>query len=120
MQTSTESLLRLKRLHIRALILASSLFFTLLSVCVPVLGLHSIIKFADDSMVVVLTSDDDKTTYREEVKHLAMGCAVNNLYLNTRRTKKLIVDYWRTKRSLHQWDIEIRCMVSFRFLCVYI
>lgn len=42
-------------------------------------------------MVVVLTSADDKTAYREEVKHLAMGCADNNLSLNTQRTKKLIV-----------------------------
>lgn len=38
--------------------------------CVPVYGSNTIIKFADDIMVVGLNKDDDESAYRDEVEHL--------------------------------------------------
>lgn len=52
-------------------------------------------------MVVGLISDNDESAYREEVQHLAVWCTDNELVLNTKNTKELIVDYWKNKSSGH-------------------
>ena len=49
----------------------------------------SITKLADNTTVVGLITDND----REEVRELAVWCQDNNLSLNVRKTKELIVDY---------------------------
>jgi DNA gyrase inhibitor GyrI len=54
---------------------------------------NSIIKFADDTTVVGLITDNDKTAYREEFRELAVWCQDNNLSLNVSKTVELIVDY---------------------------
>ena len=43
---------------------------------------HTIIKFADDTTVVGLLTDNDKTTYGKEVRDLASWCQNNTLSLN--------------------------------------
>ena len=43
---------------------------------------NNIIKFADDTTVVGLITDNDETGYREEVRDLAIWCQNNNLSLN--------------------------------------
>uniref|UniRef100_A0A3P9IWZ8 Reverse transcriptase domain-containing protein n=1 Tax=Oryzias latipes TaxID=8090 RepID=A0A3P9IWZ8_ORYLA len=88
--------------------------------CKPVHGSNSIIKFADDTTVIGLISDNDETAYREEVQHLATWCADNNLLLNTNKTKELIVDFRKKNGSTHD-PIHINGMVvervsSFKFL----
>jgi hypothetical protein len=82
-----------------------------------------IIKFADDIMVVVMITNNDKTACREEVKHLAVLCQDNNLSLNVSKTTELIVDY--RKRRAEQAPINIDVAVvelaeSFKFLGVHI
>ena len=47
--------------------------------CTPVHGSNTIVKFADDTTVIGLISDNDESAYREEVQHLAVWCADNNL-----------------------------------------
>jgi hypothetical protein len=42
--------------------------------------------------VVGLITDGDETTYREDVRDLAVWCQDNNLSLNVIETKELIVD----------------------------
>ena len=59
-----------------------------------------IIKFADDTTVVGLITDNDETAYREEVRDLAGWCQNNNLSLNVTKTKEMIVDY-RKRKSEH-------------------
>ena len=54
---------------------------------------NTIIKFADDTTVVGLITDNDETAYREEVRELAVWCQDNNLSLNVSKTKELILDY---------------------------
>jgi hypothetical protein len=59
---------------------------------------NTIIKFADDTTVDGLITDNDETAYREEVRDLTMWCNDNNLSLNMIKTKEMIVDY-RKKRT---------------------
>ena len=54
---------------------------------------NTIIKFAGDTTVVGLITDNDETAYREEVRDLAVWCQDNNFSLNVIKTKKMIVDY---------------------------
>ena len=52
---------------------------------------NTIIKFADNTTVVSLITDNDETAYRD-VRDLAMWCKDNNLSLNLVMTKEMIVD----------------------------
>ena len=49
---------------------------------------NTIIKFADDTTVVGLITDNNETDYREEVRDLAVWCQDNNLSLNIIKTKR--------------------------------
>ncbi|KAM7003411.1 uncharacterized protein LKV04_004454 [Tautogolabrus adspersus] len=92
--------------------------------CRPVHESNTIIKFADDTTVIGLISNNDETAYREEVQHLAAWCADNNLLLNTSKTKELIVDFRKERRDTHN-PIHINGMAvervsSFKFLGTHI
>ncbi|KAA0724168.1 putative RNA-directed DNA polymerase from transposon BS [Triplophysa tibetana] len=87
--------------------------------CRPVNGSNSFIKFADDTTVIGLISNNDETAYREEVRHLATWCSDNNLLLNTSKTKEIIVDFRKAKGGTHD-PIHINGMAvervsSFKF-----
>ena len=60
---------------------------------------NTIIKFADDTTVVGLITDNDETAYWEEVRDLAVWCQDNNLSLNVIKTKEMIVDYRKNRTS---------------------
>ena len=82
---------------------------------------NTIIKFSGDT--TGLTTNNDETAYREEVRDLAVWCQNNNLSLNVNKTKELIVDY--RKRRIKQVPINIQRAVlewveSFKFLGVHI
>ncbi|XP_059828790.1 uncharacterized protein LOC132395778 [Hypanus sabinus] len=73
---------------------------------------------------VGLIRGDDKTAYRDEVQHLAVWCANNNLVLNTQKTKEIIVDFRHVRSHTHipiyiNRDVVER-VSSFRFLGVHI
>ncbi len=53
----------------------------------------SIIKFADDTAVLGLISNNDETAYLDEVERLTSWCQDNCLSLNVSKTKELIVDF---------------------------
>ena len=90
--------------------------------CTAVHGSNTIVKFADDTTVIGLVSNNDESFYREEVQHLAEWCANNNLALNTKKTKELIVDFRRTKDGAHTPicinGTEVERVASFKFLGV--
>ncbi len=50
-----------------------------------------LLKFADDTTVIGLIQDGNKSAYRQEVKELAVWCSLNNLELNMLKTVKMIV-----------------------------
>ncbi len=74
----------------------SPLLFTLLTHdCTAKFSSNHIIKFADDTSVVGLISNNDETHYREEVAQLAEWCGANNLSLNVEKTKEVVMDFRR-------------------------
>ncbi|KAK1796449.1 hypothetical protein P4O66_009500 [Electrophorus voltai] len=65
-----------------------------------------IVKFADDTVVVGLISDNNERAYLEEIKHLENWCQENNLLLNVSKTKDLIVDCSK-KQEWHYQPVRI-------------
>ncbi|KAK1796262.1 hypothetical protein P4O66_009331 [Electrophorus voltai] len=65
-----------------------------------------IVKFADDTVVMGLISDNDQRAYLEEIKHLENWCQENNLLLNISKTKDLIVDCSK-KQERHYQPVKI-------------
>ena len=61
--------------------------------CMATYTSNSIIKFADDTTVVGLITNYDKTAYRKEVRAVGEWCQAKNLSLNVNKTKGLIVDF---------------------------
>ena len=65
--------------------------------CKPRYDSNIIIKFADDTTVIGLISDDDESAYRDDVKHSVRWCASNDLVLNVSKTKEIVVDFRKSK-----------------------
>nr|XP_061803034.1 cilia- and flagella-associated protein 74-like [Nerophis lumbriciformis] len=81
-----------------------------------------IVKFADDTTVLGLISNDDETDYRREVQHLESWCHKNNLALNTKKTKEIVVDFRKGSHIIHQpltiGNDVVEKVRSFKFLGV--
>ena len=84
---------------------------------------NTFVKFAADTTVERLISRGDESDYRDEAERLAEWCGVNNLLLNTSKTKELIVDFRRKKTDIQPLLIGGTCVErvsDFRFLGVNI
>lgn len=83
---------------------------------------NAIIKFADDTTVIGLITDNNTRDYMDEVMALSTWCQGNNLELNVEKTKELTLDF--RKRAEHVPITINRAAVervsSFRFLGVQI
>ncbi|KAI5629002.1 gastrula zinc finger protein XlCGF28.1-like [Silurus asotus] len=92
--------------------------------CVATSNSTTIRKFADDTVVVGLISNNDETAYLQEVKNLERWCQENNLLLNVSKTKELIVDFsTKQERSYQPLNIcgtPVERVDSFRYLGVHI
>jgi hypothetical protein len=53
-------------------------------------------KFANDTTVADLITDNDETAQRERVRDLTVWCK-DNLSINVIKTKEMIVDYWKKR-----------------------
>ncbi len=69
--------------------------------CTATHSSNVIVKFADDTTVIGLITDNDEMAYREEVSTLTKWCQENHLSLNIDKTKELVVDYRRQSRETH-------------------
>ncbi len=67
--------------------------------CVSSHSSTSIIKFADDTVVLGLINNDDETAYLDEVERLTSWCQDNCLSLNVSKTKELIVDFRKRQQQ---------------------
>ena len=81
-------------------VISSLLYSMFTHNCVAKHAFNTIIKFADDTMVGGLITDNDLTDYREEVRDLEVCCQDNNLSLNMSKTKEMTVDF-RKRRAEH-------------------
>jgi hypothetical protein len=84
---------------------------------------NSIIKFADDTTVVDLITNNDETAYREEERALGVWCQENNLSPNVNKTKELIMDFRKQQREhppIHINGTAVEKVESFKFLGVHI
>ncbi len=102
----------------------SPLLFTLLTHdCTAKFNSKHIIKFADDTSVVGLLSNNDETHYRDEVAQLAEWCGANNLSLNVEKTKEVVMDFRRNSVDNHPLTIDsstVERVSSTKFLGVHI
>ncbi len=67
--------------------------------CTATHSSNVIVKFADDTTVIGLITDNDETAYRGEVSTLTKWCQENHLSLNIDKTKELVVDFRRQSRE---------------------
>lgn len=82
-------------------VLSPTLFTLFTHDCSATHPTNLVLKFADDTTVVGLISNNDETHYREEVQRLSQWCSRNHLVLNINKTKEVIVDYRRSRRTQH-------------------
>ncbi len=91
--------------------------------CTATHSSNVIVKFADDTTVIGLITDNDEMAYREEVSTLTKWCQENHLSLNIDKTKELVVDYRRQSREHTPITIDktpVERVSSFKFLGVHI
>uniref|UniRef100_A0A3P9JDD6 Reverse transcriptase domain-containing protein n=1 Tax=Oryzias latipes TaxID=8090 RepID=A0A3P9JDD6_ORYLA len=94
--------------------------------CVASTNSTTIIKFADDTVVVGLITDNDETAYLKEIGHLENWCERNNLLLNVSKTKELIVDFATKQKQRRNYQTPVidkspvERVNSFRYLGVHI
>ncbi len=91
--------------------------------CAATHSSNVIVKFADDTTVIGLITDNDETAYRAEVSTLTKWCQENHLSLNIDKTKQLVVDFRRQSREHTPITIDktpVERVNSFKFLGVHI
>ncbi|KAI3370595.1 hypothetical protein L3Q82_007163 [Scortum barcoo] len=98
----------------------SPLLFTLLTHdCSAIHPSCLIVKFADDTAVVGRIANNDESDYRQEVEHLEGWCRQNNLCINVKKTKEMIVDFRRGRHlpsPLYIGGTAVEVVSSFRRL----
>ncbi|KAI4875038.1 hypothetical protein NFI96_007082 [Prochilodus magdalenae] len=103
---------------------SSLLYFLFTHDCVARHTSNTIFKFADDTTILGLITDGDKTAYRDEVSALSEWCCHNRLSLKISKTKEMIVDYRKLQRGGHSPlyinGAEVERVSSFRFLRVHL
>uniref|UniRef100_A0AAV2L3M4 Alkylated DNA repair protein AlkB homologue 8 N-terminal domain-containing protein n=1 Tax=Knipowitschia caucasica TaxID=637954 RepID=A0AAV2L3M4_KNICA len=78
-----------------------------------------LIKFADDTTLIGLISNNDESAYRREVDRLVSWCSGNNLELYAQKTVEMIVDFRKSTvppPPPSVMDSPITSVESFRFL----
>ncbi|KAI4879613.1 hypothetical protein NFI96_006236 [Prochilodus magdalenae] len=102
----------------------SPLLFTLLTYdCSPIHPGCHIVKFADDTAVVGCITNSDESGYRQEVEHLEGWCRKNNLCINIKKTKEMIVDFRRGRHAhlpLHVRGSAVEVVSNYRYLGVHL
>ncbi len=123
MGNNTSSLLTLNTGAPQGCVLSPLLYSLYTHDCAATHSSNVIVKFADDTMVIGLITDNDETAYRAEVSTLTKWCQENHLSLNIDKTKELVVDFRRQSREHTHITIDktpVERENSFKFLGVHI
>ena len=103
--------------------ISPKLYFLFTFDCKAVFTGNHVFKFADDTTVTGLISDNDETNYRREIDGITDWCDRNNLFLNVSKTKEMIVDFRRNKYEMVPIiinDIIVEQIDVFKFLGIFI
>lgn len=87
-------------------VLSPLLFSLLTHDCAANFSSNHIIKFADDTTVVGLITNNDENSYREEVRQLENWCSSHNLSINVDKTKEMVIDFRKSGGHNHT-DLQI-------------
>lgn len=103
----------------------SALLYSMLTYdCSATFSSNHIVNIEDDIAVVGLISNNDETEYRAEIEQLKAWCRANNLCINAKRTKEMIVDFRRVIRSIpvpiYIGGTPVEVVPSFKYLGIYI
>ncbi len=123
MGNNTSSPLTLNTGALQGCVLSPLLYSLYTHDCTATHSSNVIVKFADDTMVIGLITDNDETAYRAEVSTLTQWCQENHLSLNIVKTKELVVDFRRQSREHTPITIDktpVERVYSFKFLSVHI
>ena len=91
--------------------------------CKAHLAGNHVFKFADDTTVTGLISDNNEDYYRREIDGIVNWCDNNNLFLNVSKTKEIIVDFRKNKNNLDPVIINnsvVEQISVFKFLGCYL
>jgi hypothetical protein len=83
-----------------------------------------VIKYADDTAIIGLVTNNDESEYRKCVEYISSWCENHNLTLNVKKTKEMIFDFRKCTQNMHEklsisgTDVEQVC--SFKYLGVNI
>ena len=86
------------RVHHRVL-LAPFLFTLYTSDCRSTESSCPLIKFADDTAMLGLITNDDDTVFQQQLLKFVNYCDANFLELNVSKTKEMIIDFRTSKSS---------------------
>ena len=78
----------------------------------------SILKYADDTVILGLI-DKDETSYRAEIDRFTHWCDENHLKLNPTKTKEIVFDFRKTPRQIEPINVKganIEIVKSYRYL----
>ncbi len=124
MGTSTSSTIALNTGVPQGCVQSPALYTLYTHDCTAIHSSNTLIKFADDTTIVGLISNNDEATYREEVQTLVAWCSDNHLNLNTRKTKEIIIDFRKSKSTPHSGlsinGEEVERVTDFKFLGLHI
>ena len=80
-------------------------------------------KYADDTVLTGLITENIDTSYTEEVDSFVAWCARNHLVLNVEKTKEMIIDFRKNKgffEPITIQDRQIERVDSYKYLGVVI
>lgn len=79
---------------------------------------NTIVKFADDITIIGLITNE--YAYRDELRNRTAWCSNNNLILNIKKTKEIVVDFSKTRTidlsPVFINGVAVERVTSFKFL----
>ena len=102
-------------------VVSPTLFTIFTADCTPILADSNdkLYKFADDKGLAGLITADQHTVYEQEVNRLVTWCDNNNLILNVKKTKEMLIDFRKNKQSPPPLKIkgeEVERVNSYKYL----